>query len=42
MINQIILKQSQTHYQEGELFGDNQYIFNKLKNIFEKGLDIQK
>ena len=41
MINQIILKQSQTHYQEGELFGDNQYIYNKLKNNFEKHIDIK-
>ena len=29
-------------HQKGKVFGGNQYIYNKLKNIFEKTIDIQK
>lgn len=29
-------------HQKGKVFGGNQYIYNKLKNNFEKDIDIQK
>ena len=28
-------------HQKGKIFGGNQYIFNKLKNNFQKHIDIQ-
>lgn len=41
MINQIILKRNQPHYQEGKVFGGNQYIFKKLEKNLQKAIDIQ-
>lgn len=29
-------------HQKGKVFGGNQYVYNKLKNNFKKGIDIQK